>query len=151
MHAQILLSQSTMSFSPLYSFSLAALPCLSAIGIVTTWIWSYDNRLFKDIVEVVDSSHPCLPGTSHPLLQWTSFTPLDRFLAILVTFFYPPIEGSNPTAALQAFHFVGQLIAVWTVMLLESVRPVNRDGLLSRYVRATFNNYASACNSSKAL
>jgi len=121
----------TMS-SLTYFSTVVVLPALSAIGVLTTWKWSYNNNLFEDIVNVVESPNPLLPGTSHALLQWTSFPPLNRFLAILVTFFYPPIDGSDPTAALQAFHFAGQLIAMWTLILLESVRPINKGRLISR-------------------
>lgn len=116
-----------------YFSAVVVLPTLSAIGVLTTWTWSYNNHLFEDIVNVVESPNPQLPGTSHALLQWTSIPPLDRFLAILVTFFYPPINGSDPTAALQAFHFAGQLVAIWTLILLESVRPTNKGRLISRY------------------
>jgi hypothetical protein len=86
--------------SQAHFLAAVVLPSLSAIGVIMTWSWSYSYHLFEDIVNVAESSNPQLPGTSHTLVQWTTFVPLKRFLAIPVPFFYPPIDGGDPTAAL---------------------------------------------------
>ena len=47
-----------------------------------------------------------LPGTKDSLIRtWTGVAAIDRFLATLVVLFWLLVDGSNPSTALQSFHF----------------------------------------------
>ena len=51
---------------------------------------------------------------------------VDHQLAVMTLFFFNVVDGSHPHAALQAFQFVGQVVAGWGLLVLEASRGGNR-------------------------
>lgn len=63
--------------------------------------------------------------------QYTGIELVDYQLTVLVLFFYNMVDGSHPNACLQAYHFGGQIISGWSLLVLESLRWGNRSRLIS--------------------
>ncbi|KAF2084758.1 hypothetical protein K490DRAFT_59392 [Saccharata proteae CBS 121410] len=104
------------------------LPAAAVLGVLGTWIFSTNNGTFPALGVLVDSSFPLLPGTADAPLQrvFTGLEPLDRQLRVLVAFFWPLVNGADVGASLQAFHFAGQGIAWWTLVVAEGMREGRR-------------------------
>ncbi|KAK0375682.1 hypothetical protein CLIM01_06954 [Colletotrichum limetticola] len=69
------------------------------------------------------SATPLLPDNKTPLLTvYTGVPPLDSYLANLQFSIIPTVDGSSQALALLGWHWMGLLIAVFTVMLVESLR-----------------------------
>ncbi|OHF04212.1 hypothetical protein CORC01_00551 [Colletotrichum orchidophilum] len=66
---------------------------------------------------------PLLPDNKTPLLTfYTGVPPLDSYLANLQFSIIPTVDGSSPGLSLLGWHWVGLLLAVFAVMLVESLR-----------------------------
>ncbi|KZF21035.1 hypothetical protein L228DRAFT_262102 [Xylona heveae TC161] len=106
--------------------------CLSAAGFYSTWSLSFRNGFFDQIMSLVENQNSFLPGTEEPLkLQYVGIPALDKQLAILVTFWYPLVDGRTPEASLHAFKFVANFIAIWVVFVVESYRLSNKWRVVS--------------------
>lgn len=72
------------------------------------------------------------PGTDVKLVKtYTEILWLDRQLTILVTFFAPVVDRNQGALTLFSFFGFGQFGAVWTLMMMESMRMGNRRRLVS--------------------
>jgi hypothetical protein len=65
------------------------------------------------------------------LTQYTGLKALDRQLIILVAFFAPVVDVKNPALNLFAIWGLGQFGAVWTLMVMESMRMGNKGKAVS--------------------
>ncbi|KAG7041721.1 LysR family regulatory protein [Colletotrichum scovillei] len=69
------------------------------------------------------SATPLLPDNKTPLLTvYTGVPPLDSYLANLQFSIIPTVDGSYQALSLLGWHWMGLLIAVFTVMIVESLR-----------------------------
>ncbi|EXF79103.1 hypothetical protein CFIO01_06425 [Colletotrichum fioriniae PJ7] len=69
------------------------------------------------------SATPLLPDNKTPLLTvYTGVPPLDSYLANLQFSIIPTVDGSSQALSLLGWHWMGLLIALFTVMLVESLR-----------------------------
>ncbi|KAK1635789.1 hypothetical protein BDP81DRAFT_395339 [Colletotrichum phormii] len=69
------------------------------------------------------SAPPLLPDNKTPLLTfYTGVPPLDSYLANLQFSIIPTVDGSFPALSLLGWHWTGLILAVFTVMLVESLR-----------------------------
>ncbi|KAJ5782330.1 hypothetical protein N7457_004104 [Penicillium paradoxum] len=74
-----------------------------------------------------------LPTVDAPLRTvYTGIEVVDNMLALLVTFFYPTLDGSNPGLLLHGIAFTGTFGATWTLIVLESWRKGNA-GTIAAY------------------
>ena len=62
---------------------------------------------------------------------YTGLKPVDGFLSALVSFFWPVLDGSDPRLTLGSFHFMGQVAAIWMLVMLETSRRGNNGRLVS--------------------
>ncbi|KAL8715780.1 MAG: hypothetical protein Q9220_000447 [cf. Caloplaca sp. 1 TL-2023] len=84
--------------------------------------------------EIRDHGPHLLPDTNGqiPLKKtYTGFAAIDYQLTVLTLFFYKIVDGSHPGASLQAYHFCGQLIAGYGLLVLESLRQGNQWKIVS--------------------
>ena len=67
-----------------------------------------------------------LPTLDAPLRTvYTGIEVVDHTLTLLVTFFYPTVDGSRPGLLLHGIGFSGTFGATWTLIVLESWRKGN--------------------------
>ena len=74
---------------------------------------------------------------SHQILYNPSFIGIprvDQHLNVLLTFFWPLVDGSRPDASLHSFYFAGQGIAIWIATSIESLRAGNQGHVVSLLV-----------------
>ena len=64
-----------------------------------------------------------LPGTTVPFRSvYTGIPQFDGFLVTVNSFFWQVLDGSHPTYALHSFRFGGQVIALWSLVMLDGMR-----------------------------
>ncbi|KAI9878134.1 MAG: hypothetical protein M1830_001780 [Pleopsidium flavum] len=108
------------------------LPVLSVIAVLGTWVLSTNNGTLSLVKHINATGSNFLSGTHEPLkATFTGIRPIDDQLKILVTFFWPIVDGSAPTTSLQSVHFGGQIVAAWIVCMIESLRDGNRWRVIS--------------------
>lgn len=106
---------------------------LTGWGIYSVWMFSFTNGSLS-MMEAA-SLKKVLPGTNHPMLgSVTGVEAIDHQLAVLIAFFWPAIDGSNPDLSLYSFNSAGQAAACWMVVLVEALRAGNRWRPISLYV-----------------
>ncbi|KAK7952561.1 uncharacterized protein PG986_008289 [Apiospora aurea] len=136
---------------------LTTLPCIQASGtkyaLVAVFVacsafggWATIGSLQKTglgalIEAVLAGNQAAFPGGPEPFKRrWTGLAPVDGFLGGIVGFFSAIIDGSNAPdrsgkvewdAYLFYVWFAGQFVAVWAMLLLESLRVGNRGRLVS--------------------
>lgn len=58
-----------------------------------------------------------------PLIEvYTGSKTVDYWLSVLQVIFMNVMDGSAPALSLFGFHFAGQLVPVWTLMMVECVK-----------------------------
>ena len=73
-----------------------------------------------------------VPGTDAPLrLQYTGVAPVDKLLVTLFRFFWPALDGASPGASFFLASFAGEIPGVWSLLMLEGIRPGNRGRVIS--------------------
>jgi hypothetical protein len=103
--------------------SYALLPALSAVGAFGTTILAQRSGLFDSIIANQKQRPALLPNSKARLIRkWTHVPPVDNLLGFLVTFFWPIVDGKDATVSLQSRHFVGQLVAIWSLIEMEGAR-----------------------------
>lgn len=104
------------------------LPCLLAVGGFGTWKQSFDNGLFPQIDAIVDN--PNQTFFDFPIYQdWTGVAAIDRFLAVLISFFLPLAKGTNLSATTHALYFGGQGASMWMLLMVEAARPAYKGSV----------------------
>ncbi|KAL8827341.1 MAG: hypothetical protein Q9170_007054 [Blastenia crenularia] len=106
---------------------------LSGIGFYSTWYLVMNNGGADFMADLRDHGPHTLPYTDEAPLKkhYTGIGLVDYQLTVLTLFFYNIVDGSHPNASLQAYHFAGQIIAGWSLLMLESLRAGNRMRLVS--------------------
>lgn len=119
-----------MSLTTLAKFTL---PLFSIAGYYCTWIFSEESGYFAMARQVRDRVPQYLPGTEAPIkLVYTGIRyPIDHYLSLLATLFWPVVDGSSPHLSLQAFQFAFQFMALWTVFEMETRRLGNKGRVIS--------------------
>lgn len=113
--------------------SYLALPVVSGLGFFGTLKLGRDNGLTQSIIEIIRKNPSYLPGIRNtPIREWTGFTPIDKYFSFFVTFFWPVITSNDDTVRLQSQHFIGQFVAMWTLLEMEGVRSGDSNRLISK-------------------
>jgi hypothetical protein len=90
------------------------------------------NGTFDTLVALLEQADPKFPRTEDPvLMRYTGFKALDRQLVVLVAFFAPVVDVNNPALNLFAIWGLGQFGAIWTLMVMESMRMGNKGKAVS--------------------
>lgn len=75
---------------------------------------------------------PTLPGTDIPLKEsYTRIEAIDKQLGVLALFFWPVVDGSTPALSLFCLQFQGEVVAVWSLFMLEGMRAGNKGRIIS--------------------
>ncbi|KAK8041934.1 hypothetical protein PG993_006457, partial [Apiospora rasikravindrae] len=120
---------------------VAVFVACSALGGWTTIGSLHKTGLSALINAVLAGDRAALPGGPEPFKRhWCGLAPVDWTLSGIVGFFSAVIDGSNAPnggdkvewdAYLFYVWFAAQFIAVWAMLLLESLRVGNRGRLVS--------------------
>jgi len=85
-----------------------------------------------EAVRILGSADPAvavLPASDTPILRrFTGWQPLDRLMALSGVMFANVADGSRPQLSLYAVQFGGQLVPVFAVIMIESLRVGNAGG-----------------------
>jgi hypothetical protein len=93
----------------------------SAFGFYALWAFSASNGLFEYIPEMAKT----LFSDSKDPATLTGVTALDKQLKVLVSFFWPVIDGSSPDISLHALNFFFQVATLWLLLMVEGLRRGN--------------------------
>lgn len=104
--------------------------CLSVFGWFALFGFGYKNGS----LDMVSSQRitGCVGDACIPFnVSFTGISRVDQHLAVLLTFFWPLVDGSRPDASLHSFYFAGQGVAIWTATVVEGLRKRNRGLFVS--------------------
>jgi len=111
------------------------LPILSILAITGTFILSYNNGFLAQLQSYQAAPSPNLPDSTYPLRNhWIGISPIDKLCVQFIAFFWPVLNGENPSLSLQGVHFLGQGYAIWTLVLVEGWREGSRGRWVGLYV-----------------
>ena len=117
---------------PLNRGALVALGLIHAFGINSMYGLVYRNGYYDALIRLRDHGPHLLPGSDIPILtRFTGIGPLDKVLTLAGVMFANITDGSTPQLSLYAFQFAGQLVPVFTVILIEGNRRGNRGNVMS--------------------
>ena len=112
--------------------AVVALGLIHAFGMNSMYGLVYRNGYYNALIHLRDHGPHLLPGSDIPILtRFTGIGPLDKVLTLAGVMFANITDGSTPQLSLYAFHFAGQLIPVFTVILIEGNRHGNRGNVMS--------------------
>ena len=101
-----------------------ALVNLSLFGVYALWFLFLNNGSSDMLNTSKEAGY--LPDTTLPLkVVYTGIPPIDSIFVILNAFFWPAGDGNNPTLSLLCFQFLGQFLAAWPLLVLDSLRAGN--------------------------
>ena len=104
---------------------------LSAWGFWTLWGFPYTNGLLKMLGDL-QKPGALLINTSEPMkTHYTGVKVIDRQLTVLVAFFYTATDGNRADVSLHGLDLGGQVIAAWTLIVVESMRQGNKGKLIT--------------------
>jgi hypothetical protein len=90
------------------------------------------NGTFDGLTKLLSHDNLKFPGTEDQfLMNYTGLKALYRQLRVLVAFFAPVVDVNNPSLNLFAIWGLGQFGAVWTLMVMESMRMGNKGKAVS--------------------
>lgn len=92
----------------------------------------YRNGYIEALINLKDHGPHYLPGSDNPILAYfTGIKPLDQVLTLAGVMFANVTDGSAPQLSLYGFYFAGQLVSIFTVMIIEGLRHGNKGGVMS--------------------
>lgn len=113
--------------------SIAAITLIHAFGVNSMYGLVWRNGYIQALLKLQEGGRPYfLPGSSTPILTtFTGIRPLDQVLTLAGVLFANINDGSAPQLSLYAFHFAGQLVSVFTVLLIEGRRRGSRRSVMA--------------------
>ena len=116
----------------LRTYVLVLLPLLSLLGAFGTMVLGGSNGTFESITALIESETSEFPGLDAFLLkEYTGVKFVDQQLMALVTFFAPVLDTNHTALTLFTIAGFGQFGAVWTLMMMESMRMGNKGKAVS--------------------
>ena len=113
--------------------TISALAMIFVLGIDCMYGLIYRNGYIEALVKLRDEGPHVLPGSDIPILtRFTGFPPMDKLLTLAEVMFWNVTDGSAPALSLYAFQFAGQLVPLWTIIFIESLRSGNLGGIFSQ-------------------
>ncbi|KAK5946107.1 hypothetical protein PMZ80_000247 [Knufia obscura] len=115
----------------LLSLSKASLLALTLLGGWCLHGFFTTNGFYETITRLTEQK--LLPNGVSYHNVFTGIRPLDDMLSILLTFFWPVVDGEHPDSSLISILFAGQAVAAWTLTMLEGLRKGNSWRAISLY------------------
>ncbi len=115
--------------------ALVALGIIHAVGINSMYGLVFRNGYVDALRRLYSTGPFVLPGSNNPIFtRFTGISPLDKVVTLAGIMFCNILDGSTPQSSLYSFHFAGQLVPVWTIMMVEGLRSGNKNTIFSWYV-----------------
>lgn len=112
--------------------TVSALLLIFIFGLNSMYGLVYRNGYYDALIHIRDYGPHVLPGSQNLILtRFTLIRPLDKLLTLAGVMFASITDGATPQLSLYAFHFAGQLVPVFTVMMIEGKRRGNQGSVLS--------------------
>ena len=112
--------------------ALVALGLIRAFGINSMYGLVYRNGYYDALIHLRDHGPHLLSGSDIPIFtRFTGIRPLDKVLTLAGVMFANITDGSTPQLSLYTFQFAGQLVPMFTVILIEGNRRGNRGNVMS--------------------
>jgi len=121
----------------LRSITIVLVPLCSLIGICGGFVLASNNGTFAAFTELRQQEKALFPGTQEPLLStYIGLPTIDRLLTSLVAFFAHVVDGSDGALMLMAIDGLAQFGAMWTLLVMESMRAGNK-GKAASFITVT--------------
>jgi len=92
----------------------------------------YCNGYIDALLRLRDHGPHVLPGSNITILKrFTGIGLLDKALVLAGVMFANVTDGSTPQLSLYGFQFAGQLVPMFTVMMIEAARRGNKGNIIS--------------------
>ena len=122
-----MVDKTSLSCAMFLALARLTLLLLSAFGFYALWGFSTSNGLFEHTAE---SSKILFSNTTRSAAL-TGIDALDKQLKVLISFFWPVIDGSRPDVSLHAMNFAFQGVAMWLLLVVEGLRFGNKGRAVS--------------------
>lgn len=100
-------------------------------AIFGTHILMLENGLIDRMRAAIESKR--IPETEYALkTSWTGITPVDDFLSLMVCFFAAVDWRTHLPLFVQGLHFLGQLAAIWMLVIVEGLRSGNAGKAIAK-------------------
>ncbi|XMA12750.1 hypothetical protein WAI453_005541 [Rhynchosporium graminicola] len=114
------------------SRAILALSLIGAFGVNSMYGLAWRNGYIPSLLRLRDHGPYIFPGSNIPILtRFTGINILDKALTLAGVMFATVTDGSAPASSLYGFQFAGQLVPMFTVMLVEAARRSNRGNIMS--------------------
>ncbi|CZR62756.1 uncharacterized protein PAC_12653 [Phialocephala subalpina] len=112
--------------------SILALSLVGAFGVNSMYGLAWRNGYISSLLRLRDHGPYTLPGSNVPILTcFTGIGILDKALTLAGVMFANVTDGSAPASSMYGFQFAGQLVPMFTIMLVEAVRRGNKGNVMS--------------------
>lgn len=112
--------------------SILALSLIGALGANSMYGLAWRNGYISALLHLRDHGPYNLPGSNIPILtRFTGIEILDKALTLAGVMFANVTDGSAPASSLYGFQFAGQLVPMFTIMLVEAARRGNKGNIMS--------------------
>lgn len=111
----------------------ALLVAVLITAVFGTHILMLENGLIDRMRAAVESKQ-ILESEYTLRMSWTGITPLDNFLSLMVCFFAVVDWRTHLPLFVQGLHFLGQLAAIWILVIVEGLRAGNARKAVAKYV-----------------
>jgi hypothetical protein len=92
----------------------------------------YRNGYIDALLRLREYGPHVLPGSNIPILtRFTGIGLLDKALVLAGVMFANITDGSAPQLSLYGFQFAGQLVPLYTVLMIEAARRGNKGNIIS--------------------
>jgi hypothetical protein len=107
--------------------AILTLGIVHAVGIGAMYGLVLRNGYVKALFRLWEHGPHLLPGSNHPILtRFVGIPPLDKLLTLAGVMFANVTDGSHPQLSLYGSYFGGQLVGIFTAMVLEGLRWGNK-------------------------
>lgn len=112
--------------------SVLALSLIGSFGLNSMFGLVYRNGYIGALLDLRDHGPHLLPGSNIPILKrFTGIPFLDKMLVLFGVMFANVTDGSTPQLSLYGFIFAGQLVPMFTIMIIEAARRGNKGNIMS--------------------
>ncbi|PMD52696.1 uncharacterized protein K444DRAFT_668381 [Hyaloscypha bicolor E] len=112
--------------------SILALSLIGSFGVNSMYGLVYRNGYIDALLRLREYGPHVLPGSNIPILtRFTGIGLLDKALVLAGVMFANITDGSAPQLSLYGFQFAGQLVPLYTVLMIEAARRGNKGNIMS--------------------
>ena len=114
------------------TYAVAALALVHLLGFNCMYGLIYRNGYIDALMRLRDYGPYVLPGSNNPILtRFVGIGPLDKLMTLGGVLFANVTDGTAPELSLYGFYFAGQLVGIFAIIILESLRLGNQRSVLS--------------------